>query len=76
MAANPNEVLTILLTNGDNADVSLFGTAVTSSGLSKYAYTPSSQLTMSEWPTLQELISAGTRLVMFLGMILDTNFEF
>ncbi|KAE8442256.1 hypothetical protein EG329_003516 [Mollisiaceae sp. DMI_Dod_QoI] len=44
MAANPNEVLTILLTNGDNADVSLFGTTVASSGISKYAYTPSSQL--------------------------------
>jgi len=72
MAANPNEVLTILLTNGDNADVSLFGTAMTTSGLSTYAYTPSSSLSMSEWPTLQELITAGTRLVMFLDYGADT----
>ncbi|CZR59802.1 uncharacterized protein PAC_09696 [Phialocephala subalpina] len=66
MDANPNEVLTLLLTNGDSADVSLFGTAMTTSGLSTYAYTPSGQLAMSDWPTLQELITAGTRLVMFL----------
>ncbi len=63
------------IANGDNADVSLFGTTVASSGISKYAYTPSSQLSMSDWPTLQELISAGTRLVMFLGMILYTSIE-
>lgn len=76
MDANPNEVLTLLLTNGDSADVSLFGTAMTTSGLSTYAYTPSGQLAMSDWPTLQELITAGTRLVMFLGMTLPTNIGF
>ncbi|KAF8851914.1 PLC-like phosphodiesterase [Acephala macrosclerotiorum] len=72
MDANPNEVLTLLLTNGDSADVSLFGTAMTTSGLSTYAYTPSTQLAMSDWPTLQELITAGTRLVMFLDYGADT----
>jgi len=70
MAANPDEVLTLLLTNGDSASVSLFGDAMVSSGLSAYAYTPSSQLTINEWPTLQELITAGTRLVMFLGKVI------
>jgi len=68
MAANPNEVVTLLLTNGDSASVSLFGAAMVSSGLSAYAYTPPSQLAMSAWPTLQELIDNDTRLVMFLGM--------
>jgi hypothetical protein len=68
MAANPNEVITLLLTNGDSAPVSLFGTAMQSSGLSAYAYTPPSHLAMSDWPTLQELIDNDTRLVMFLGM--------
>lgn len=67
MDANPNEVITILLTNGDAIDVSDYGTAMNSAGLSKYAYTPSGQLTLSEWPTLQELITANTRLVMFMG---------
>jgi len=73
MAANPNEVLTLLLTHGDNADVSMFGSAMSSSGLSAYAYTPPSQLTMDEWPTLQELITAGTRLVMFLDYGANTS---
>ena len=67
MDANPNEVVTILLTNGDSAPVSQFGTAMTTSGLSSYAYNPGKQLAIGDWPTLQELITAGTRLVMFLG---------
>jgi hypothetical protein len=66
---NDNQVLTLLLTNGASADVSMFGDAMTSSGLDAYAFAPTSQLTMSEWPTLQELIDAGTRLVMFLGKL-------
>jgi hypothetical protein len=72
MAANPNEVVTLLLTNGDGAAVSLFGAAMVSSGLSAYAYTPPSQLAMADWPTLQELIDNETRLVMFLGMFPPT----
>ncbi|KAL9133413.1 MAG: hypothetical protein Q9175_005412 [Cornicularia normoerica] len=65
--ANPNEVLTILLVNGDNVPVSMFDTAYTSSGLKPYAYIPpNSPLAIDVWPTLQELITAGTRLVAFL----------
>jgi hypothetical protein len=67
MDGNPNQVVTLLLTNGDSVDVSEFGAAMTTSGLSSYAYTPPGQLSMSEWPTLQELIDDGTPLVMFLG---------
>jgi hypothetical protein len=75
MAANPDEVVTLLLTNGDSADVSLFGAAMVSSGLSAYAYTPPSQLTMADWPTLQELIDNDTRLIMFLGTFLPSSFQ-
>lgn len=65
--ANPNEVLTILLVNGDNVPVSMFDAAYTSSGLKSYAYTPpTSPVAIDAWPTLQELILAGTRLVAFL----------
>ena len=67
MDGNPNQVVTILLTNGDSVDVSEFGTAMETTDLASYAYTPPSQLSMDEWPTLQELIDDGTRLVMFLG---------
>ena len=70
---NPNQVVTLLLTNGDSKDVSLFGTAFSSVGLDKYAYTPSGQLAISEWPTLQELINAGTPLVVFLGRSIEWN---
>ena len=75
MVANPDEVVTLLLTNGDSADVSLFGAAMVSSGLSAYAYTPPSQLTMADWPTLQELIDNDTRLIMFLGTFLPSSFQ-
>ena len=68
--ANPNEVLTLLLTNGDNVDISLFDTAFTSSGLKPYAFVPSSSpgiLSIDAWPTLQNLINTNKRLVAFLG---------
>ena len=65
--ANPNEVLTILLVNGDNVPVSMFDDAYISSELKSYAYTPpTSPIAIDAWPTLQELITAGTRLVAFL----------
>ena len=69
MDSNPNEVVTLLLTNGDRVDVSLFGTAMSTTGLDQYAYTLPSQLAIDEWPTLQELIDQGSRLVMFLGWL-------
>lgn len=66
--SNTNEVLMLLLTNGDYLDVSNFGDAFTASGITEYTYTPpSNPLAIDDWPTLQELITAGTRLVVFLG---------
>ncbi len=65
--AHPDDVVTLLLTNGDYVDVSYFGTAMATAGLDSYAYTPSSQLSIDQWPTLRELINADTRLIMFLG---------
>lgn len=65
--ANPNELLTILLVNGDNVPVSMFDAAYTSSGLKPYAYTPpTSPIGINSWPTLKEMITAGTRVVAFL----------
>ncbi|TQS36189.1 hypothetical protein Golomagni_03366 [Golovinomyces magnicellulatus] len=63
---NPNEVITLLLTNGDRASVPMFDADMVNSGLAKYAFIPPKQLAMDEWPTLQELIEAGKPLVMFL----------
>lgn len=70
---NPNEVVTLLLTNGDSMSVTEFGDTFSSSGIKDYAYVPaSSPLSISDWPTLGDLISSGKRLVVFLGK-LDYN---
>lgn len=68
--ANPSEVLTLLLTNGDNLPPSSFDAAFTASNLKPYAFHPASSpapLHLTAWPTLQDLITANTRLVFFLG---------
>ncbi|PQE32875.1 PLC-like TIM beta alpha-barrel domain protein [Rutstroemia sp. NJR-2017a WRK4] len=70
---NPNEVVTLLLTNGDRKSVSLFGGAITSSALNTYAYTPSKKLAIDEWPTLQEMITSGKRFVVFLDYLANTT---
>ncbi|OBT54805.1 hypothetical protein VE04_04071 [Pseudogymnoascus sp. 24MN13] len=72
MVAHPNEVVILLLTNQDNADVSIFGKAMVNSGLAKLAYTPPKKLALDEWPTLQEMINSNKRLVMFLDYHADT----
>ncbi|KAJ8067369.1 hypothetical protein OCU04_004720 [Sclerotinia nivalis] len=71
--ANPNEVVTLLLTNGDYVPVGNFSAVMEASGLANYAYTPPHQLAIDEWPTLQEMITAGDRLVMFLDYDANTN---
>ena len=72
--ANPNEVLTILIVNGDTVPVSMFDSAFTSSALKSYAYTPpTSPLAIDAWPTLQELITTGTRLIAFLDAGADAS---
>jgi hypothetical protein len=68
--ANANEVVTILLTNGDSVDITKFGNTFSSAGIDKYAFVPSSNpLSIGNWPTLSEMISTGKRLVVFLGEI-------
>lgn len=67
---NPNEVVTLLLTNGDSVAITEFGDTFTSSGIDSYAFVPSSSpdtLAISNWPTLGDLIASGKRLVVFLG---------
>lgn len=64
---NANEVLTLLLTNGDAIPVSQFASVFAALGLDKYAYAPGADLTLEQWPTLQSMIDAGKRLVVFMG---------
>lgn len=66
--ANPNEVVSLLLTNGDSVSITEFGDTFSSSGIANYAYVPSkSPLPIADWPTLGDMISSGKRLVVFLG---------
>jgi hypothetical protein len=67
MDANPNEVVTLLLTNGDNVSVTKFASRMQSAGLAKYAFAPDRKLELADWPTLQQLINVNARLVMFMG---------
>ncbi|KAB8295172.1 hypothetical protein EYC80_007101 [Monilinia laxa] len=71
--ANPNEVVTLLLTNGDYIPVGNFSAVMEASGLASYAYIPPHKLAIDEWPTLQEMITAGDRLVMFTDYGANTN---
>lgn len=67
--ANANEVVTLLLTNGDSVNITEFGSTFSSSGIDSYAFVPSSNpLPIGKWPTLGELISSGKRLVVLLGL--------
>ncbi|KAK6856667.1 hypothetical protein PG995_006854 [Apiospora arundinis] len=73
MDANPNEVVTLLLTNGDGIDINKFADAFKAAGLDTYAYTPGAQLTMDEWPTLGTMVSNKQRLVVFMDYHADTS---
>ncbi|KAJ6119253.1 hypothetical protein N7523_003533 [Penicillium sp. IBT 18751x] len=73
---NPNEVVTLLLTNGDSVAITEFGDTFTSSGIDSYAFVPSSSpdtLAIGSWPTLGDMISSGKRLVVFLDYGADAS---
>ena len=72
--SNPNEVISLLLVNGDNSNISLFAESFDFSGLQGYAFIPSSSpLPINNWPTLSELIAQGTQLVAFIHTGADST---
>ncbi|EFX02694.1 hypothetical protein CMQ_2623 [Grosmannia clavigera kw1407] len=68
---NPNEVVTLLLTNGDSIAIADYGTVFTAAGLDTYAYAPSGTPALADWPTLGALISSGKRLIVFMDYHAD-----
>ncbi|KAF3761424.1 PLC-like phosphodiesterase [Cryphonectria parasitica EP155] len=76
LEANPDEVVTLLITNGDGIDNSVFAEAFETAGADAYAYSPGSTLTLDEWPTLGELIDDGTRLVVFMDYPSGTSVSY
>jgi hypothetical protein len=67
MDSNTDDVVTLLITNGDDIDITLFGDVFATVGLDTYAYNPGSTLAIGAWPTLGTLIASGKRLVVFMG---------
>ncbi|PMB72441.1 putative secreted protein [Beauveria bassiana] len=64
---HPYDVVTILLGNGNYSDASLYKPYIEKSGIQKYAYTPPLlPMKLNDWPTLEELIIRGKRVIMFL----------
>ncbi|KAG8697645.1 hypothetical protein FRC09_007730 [Ceratobasidium sp. 395] len=68
MDAHPREVITLILTNGDNLDAKQYWVPpFTASGISSYVYTPpSGSVARNAWPTLGNMISSGKRLVVIM----------
>lgn len=69
---HPQEVVTLLLTNGDRLNMSEFDHAFTTSEIKSYAYIPRNtgnfeiDVSTDSWPTLGEMIASGKRLVVFI----------
>ncbi|KAF6805109.1 phosphoinositide-specific phospholipase c-like phosphodiesterases superfamily [Colletotrichum sojae] len=71
--AHPNEVVTLLLTNIDKIPIKQYDDAFKSTQLDKYVFRPKEKVAIDKWPTLQQLIDAGTRLVVFMDYNSDTS---
>lgn len=64
---HPYDVVTILLGNGNYSDASLYAPYIERSNIVKYAYQPPVRpMTLKDWPTLEEMIVRGQRVVMFM----------
>ncbi|PHH62481.1 hypothetical protein CDD81_7128 [Ophiocordyceps australis] len=73
MDSHPNEVVTLLLTNIDAIAVPRFDDAFAATGLRKYVLHQRSNLARDQWPTLQQMLNAGTRLVVFMDYHSDQS---
>ncbi|KAI1655073.1 PLC-like phosphodiesterase [Daldinia decipiens] len=73
MDSHPNEVVTLLIVNSDGKSAADFGAVFSGSGINTYGYAHSG----TTWPTLQEMISANTRLVTFIASItVDSQYPY
>ncbi|KAI7306544.1 hypothetical protein KC315_g14204, partial [Hortaea werneckii] len=84
---NPSDVVTVLLVNGAGASASDLAAEYETAGIGDIAYTPISSSSSSsasnsasnaassssEWPTLQNLIDQGTRMVNFVADLDDNS---
>ncbi|KAF2134775.1 hypothetical protein P153DRAFT_362512 [Dothidotthia symphoricarpi CBS 119687] len=77
MDKNTNDVVTVLIVNSDSASAADLGAQFKSAGLDELAYTPPSTTTIpTTWPTLDNLISNGTRLMTFVASLSETSTDY
>lgn len=70
---NPNEVVSLLLTNGDAIPVTDFASVFEAAGLADDVFAPNGTLALDQWPTLQTMIDNGTRLVVWMGKWISSS---
>lgn len=75
MESNPNDVVTVLLVNGAEADATELASHYATAGITAdLAYTPTGATYQSQqWPTLQSLINSGTRMINFVSGMGDNS---
>ncbi|TKA75147.1 hypothetical protein B0A55_03978 [Friedmanniomyces simplex] len=73
LVANPNDVVTVLLVNGASSSAAEIAAEYEAAGISRIAYTPTATSATEEWPSLQSLISNGTRLLNFVATLADNT---
>lgn len=66
---NPNDVVTLLLVNGNGVSTSSIAAEYAAADITSYAFTP----TGNTWPTIQSLISSNTRLITFIASLTSTD---
>lgn len=71
--ANPTDVVTILLVNGNGASTASIAAEYAAADIASYTYSPSTTSNSGTWPTLQTLISSNTRLVTFVASLVDSD---
>ncbi|KAH7262126.1 PLC-like phosphodiesterase [Fusarium tricinctum] len=73
MGKNPDEVVTLLLTNIDALPIEKYDNAFNSTGLKELVFRPEKKLAFDDWPTLQKFLDDGTRLVIFMDYNMDES---
>ncbi|CAM1500681.1 Fc.00g098430.m01.CDS01 [Cosmosporella sp. VM-42] len=69
---HPYDVVTILLGNGNYSKPAMYAPYIESTGILRYAYTPPYlPMALNDWPTLEDMIIRGKRVVMFLDYMAD-----
>jgi hypothetical protein len=64
---NPNEILTLIIANPENVKTDVWQPIFESTGLANMSYVPPQPvMSRDDWPTLKQMLEAGTRLVVFI----------